>query len=826
MKKIYTLAIALTIGVFVFNNNAFATNYYLLSAGVGQPNNLSEWTTDPTGLTAVGTPTTFANADVWNIQNRATVSLNGAWNLVVSSTVVIGSGSAAITQSVSGGFGEIKNAIVNISALGTLVVSNAKTLNLTTLNIASTVVYNSASAIFKSVTYGNLTIAVTNTVPTSPSGVDVNGTLTINAGQTLILNGKQLNINGAIAGTGTITGDAAATLYFLGGTGANAGTLNFAVGSNSLSTFYVQYNSSSSSITLGSDLTVNTAFYQSLGKVDLGGKTLTIPPAGDASFSNTGGMAGSANSSLILNGTVGVNNPSSLFMVAGSNTLKVLAINSTSPLTLGNALNITDSLSISGSAVTTGGFLTLKSTSALKGRIAEIKSGGSIAGNITVEMFVPGSVAGWRTLGAPGISGLTIGNWDGGSGSSTAFAMTCADCINNSTSAGGYFVSVQGDASGTGTYTELTTASPITPGTGVWVYDANSTTTAINVTLTKSGPVVTGSTASGTGFMSNPYPSPISIDRLKTHTAITQVDLYNENTGTYTSYNGGVPASGVIPMGQAFYATGASNITFLESDKVSYNTASYSILKTASSSTIGTVFQLNVAGATSGDFDQTYIRFHGNATPTFDNNLDAYKRFATPGYLGYPGPYSKYTTISTKVGTADYSINSLPYANNSNVVIPVMVKVSATGTYSIVPIDIANLPSGSCVTLKDKLLNIMHDLRTGAYVCSINDTTSTARFELTICADVTAGISTLSVDQNTTLINQDQNGAYVKTSFETNTKATISAFNVMGQKLMADKEIEGKDLTTYLDLGDVHSQVVIIRVTTAKANTTKKIFIN
>jgi hypothetical protein len=155
-----------------------------------------------------------------------------------------------------------------------------------------------------------------------------------------------------------------------------------------------------------------------------------------------------------------------------------------------------------------------------------------------------------------------------------------------------------------------------------------------------------------------------------------------------------------------------------------------------------------------------------------------------------------------------------------------MVKVSATGTYSIIPIDIANLPSGACVTLKDKLLNVTHDLRNGAYVCSINDTTSTARFELTICADVTAGISSLSVDQNTTLINQDINGAYVKTSFETNTKATISAYNVMGQRLMADKEIEGKDLTTYLDLGDVHGQVVIIRVTTAKTSTTKKIFIN
>ena len=473
----------------------------------------------------------------------------------------------------------------------------------------------------------------------------------------------------------------------------------------------------------------------------------------------------------------------------------------------------------------------MKSTSALKARIAEITGGGSVSGNITVETFIPGSIAGWRNLGPAGISGLSLSNWDGGSGSSSNFAMSCLGCINGVTSAGGYFVSAQSDAAGNGTYVEMVSSDALTPGTGYWIYDANSLTSAINITQTNSGPVVTGAKTSATGgFASNPYPSPMSLARVQaSNVGMGSIDIWDPTQGSsggYVTFNGGIPSNGVIPAGQAFYISSGGIVNFAESHKVSFNGASNSILKTNSTSSyIGSVFQLQVQGA-NGDLDNTYLRFHGNATPGFDIDLDGYKKFSTPGYLGYPGAYSKYTTISTKVGTADYSINSLPYANTSNAVIPVMVKVSATGTYSIVPISIANLPSSACVTLKDKLLNVTYDLRTGAYVCSINDTTSTARFELTICADITAGISSLSVDQNTTLINQDQNGAYVKTSFETNTKATISAFNVMGQKLMADKEIEGKDLTTYLDLGDVHSQVVIIRVTTAKTNTTKKIFIN
>ena len=48
----------------------------------------------------------------------------------------------------------------------------------------------------------------------------------------------------------------------------------------------------------------------------------------------------------------------------------------------------------------------------------------------------------------------------------------------------------------------------------------------------------------------------------------------------------------------------------------------------------------------------------------------------------------------------------------------------------------------------------------------------------------------------------------------------------MGKKLIEDKEIEGKQTTTYLNLGNVHSQVVIIKVTTAKESSVKKLFVN
>ncbi len=823
MKKLL-LSIICIIVLSVFKMNA--TTYYLRTTATSCTV-LASWTTDPTGLTAAGTPTIFTGAHDWNIQNVTSISLINQWGISNTSTVNIGNGSTAITFSLTGS-GKIGSAAaapsINILNNSTFVMNKNTNISDAQTNFmtGSTMVYTSLSTSTGIITdtYYNLNIIASNSLR---GNVNVNGALTISAGQTFNIDTSPfiLTLNGSIANSGSLSGGAS-SLLVLQGTG-NMGTLNFTPGFESLGALDVNLANSASSITLGTNLTIDGAFDLTQGLLNINAKTFTTTTATALNFV-AGMFVGSPSTSLFL-GTNAVTG--SLLMDPANKRLLTLVYDdggAGATLTLGNALDILDSVKVYAGTLDCAGFLKLKSTAALKARIAEI--GGTVTGNITVETFIPGTTAGWRNLGPSGVSGLTVSNWDGGSGSATGFAMTCSGCINDAISAGGYFVSIQSDPAGNGTYTELISTDALTPGTGYWVYDGSSPTAAINITQTTSGPVVTGSIPSGTGFMSNPYPSPISVDRLKTHTSITQVDLYNENTGTYTSYNGGIPSNAVIPMGQGFYASGATNITFQESDKVSYNTASFSILKTATSSSIGTVFQLNVAGASSGDFDQTYIRFHGNATPSFDNDLDAYKRFATPGYLGYPGAYSQYTTINTLASNMDYAINSLPYATTSNVVIPVRVKVSITGTYSIMPIGVANFPATACITLKDKLLNITHDLITGNYVCSINDTTSAARFELTICADITTGINNAIVNIDNTIINQDLNGAYVKTSFETNTKATISAYNVMGQKLMADKEIEGKDLTTYLDLGDVHSQVVIIRVTTSKTNTTKKIFIN
>ena len=638
------------------------------------------------------------------------------------------------------------------------------------------------------------------------------------------------------AGTGTITGDnTGAFLALYGGNGGNSGTLSFTSGSSILSGLFIFAPDVNSFFNLGSNLSIQGtgSFWQSLGGFNLNGFSLTVDATSDASFAAdniSGGIMGNANSSLILNGTIGVNSGlSDLYMDATANTLKVLSVNSVSSLNFANTLNITDSLDVTNATVTTSGNLTLKSTNALKARVSEIKGTGSITGNINVETFIKGGFAAWTGIAPSGINGLSVTNWDGGSGSSTAFAMSCNGCINDEFSAGGtYFVSIQGDPLGNGVYTDLIASDPLTPGVGYWAFIGSSLTNAVDITQTLAGPIVTGVvTTPATSFVSNPYPSPISVDRMQaTNPTMGTVYVWDGDAGAYLTYNAGVGGlpNGAIAMGQSFYIDG-SGVSFQESHKVARNTSANYLMKTASNN-IGTVFQLQVNG-TNSDIDKMYVRLHQDATTNYDANLDAYKKFATPGYVGYPGPYNVYTSISSKLNNIDYSINSLPLLTTTNLVLPVLVKVMTTGSYTISPIDIANLPPNVCVTLHDKLLNTNHDLRTGSYVCTINDSTSTPRFELTICTNnIATDVNNLVSNENNTLISQDINGVFVKTNFEKSTKATITAYNVMGQKIMTDKEIEGTELTVYLDELNIHNQVIIIRVTSATKNTTQKVFVN
>lgn len=685
-------------------------------------------------------------------------------------------------------------------------------------------------------------------------GSDVIALSAILTGGNVNLNGRHLNLRGNVqfppsATDGYLIGSASSSLTVAGNPTTTVMNALYMDQTNSvtksLGSFILGITNTSAIFTLGNDLIVSGPASFANGVVDLNGTLLTLN--GNITFPTNlsgKGFRGSLTSSLTIGGAATAAITNQLLMVQTSASLRSLSEltmnRGTKTLILGNPLEVYGTVYPTGGTINSqaAGNLFIRSNATSKGSIGPV--GGLVSGNVKVETFAAGGATDWTNIGVSGISSKTFADWDG------QIPMTCVGCINDQVSAGGYFVSIQGwdetaAASSSLAYVEKTATSPLNTGEGYWVFLGDNLGTTGNITWTVQGSVVQGSQviplsysgpSNGDGYnlIANPFPAPISWESvLANGTNAGNIDLgdaiyvYNPDSGP-TSYVAGVGSFGggitdTIPMGQAFYVqvTNATNIGFEETDKVRSNAP---LLKTANTN-IGSVVRLRVDGG--GFSDGTAIRFHENATSDFDKKLDAHKLFASPGYLGYPGVYTQRTTISTKSGNEDYSINSLPYAQTADAVIPVLVKVYATGQHTITGSDLENLPN-SCVILKDKLLNTTHDLKTGGYVCTISDTTSTPRFELRVCMDVSMSVDETKEEvlDKSVLINNDVNGVYVKFDYDKATKSTISVTNILGQKVIEDKSLTTINDKVYLNL-DPRQQLVFVTVSSDNQKVTKKV---
>lgn len=811
---------------------------------------------------AILSPTTISttNIRVFNVltlQSSVTLSLSGR-NLslfgsngtIAGSGVLAGDSDAAIT---------IQNG--NATSNGTLTfASGAELLNQLSINYGSntdvialgsnlTVGSSTNSPAFNlsrgildirgvSLTTNSLT---TLTFPTllARGSVMGNNSTTLSIGFSTVT--RTLNIHPTNNSFALFELNAAAKTFTVRGGTLNASTLAVTAGTlslnNVISATNVSVTSANAAMVLdnaGSNVIANAT-------INDGNMTLTNGPLA----CNNVTVAGATGGVLTVNNGTATNSFTAVTLTSGSMVLS------------GGLTDLYDFVDIGTGATFNAGsnLLTLKSNNTRTARIGQIQ--GTYTGNdITIETFIPGNFTGWANLGVHGVSGQNVKSWDtySASAGTTGLPMTCNGCDYDENSLGSYFVSIQDWTEATGTYGEMTSTDLLTPGKGFWTYVGNGFSNTSDLLLINTGPAVTGQvtvalTSAGTipdkGFnlVANPYPSPVSWASVLSASGGTTTGLsdaiyvwnadLSSGSGALSSYIAGVssPSSGaitdVIPAGQGFYVetSSATTLVFDESVKSTANTNTNPILRPAASA-IGKVFRLNIAG-TSGDWDGMAFRIHDDATDLFDKRLDAKKIFQSPGYLGYPGPYTHYTTISGKdAQNEDYSIQSIP-ALTQSVSIPVLARGMATGNYTISATEFEDIDA--CIVLKDKLTGTTQDLKTASYIFTLNDTTSTPRFELILCkeGDVQTSVpETLAAAANSqVLIQQDGQGAFVKTNFEKPTKATISVCNIIGQKLMEDIVTTGTTNTTYLPL-NCANQVVFVTVTTDSGRNTKKIVVH
>lgn len=881
MKKISILT-AILLSTFI---NSFATTYTWSATSAGSAGTSTNWS--PNGVPAGSDNVIFDGTSVqnctWNISvvNSFSVLSGYTGSITMSSgtrqikqDIVINSGTVTSTS------GSLIRSVAGVA--GSFILGSGGTFNHNngtfvlqlegsdTYNFSGNIVLNNLTIsgvlntfLERSINFGsnlvasnvNYAILVGTPDPISYQGtIHIKNSLDLTAStNTDVLTGTN-NANFIFDGAGAaITGASAAGTAFLPNIQINTtgsysisnhlnltGNWTWSQGTFVVGSSNVHFYGSSASIS-GTTPSFDNLSIESGGAVTMPSGELFVAK----DLTQNGTLTAQSGSTLSLNG-----NTTGQTISGSGSSISVPVIHAYSgarTITLSKTTSVTDALIVNASVTfAAGGNLTLKSTNTLSARLAPLGSGASVTGNVTVETVIPGGNTGWANLGVPGVAGQTVGSWDTyvSSGGTTGIPMTCNGCAYSPSVLPSWFNSVQTWDEPTDSYDSVTVSTALTPGQGFWVYVGNGSTTTTDLKLVNTGTLVQGNvsypvTASGSfsvdggnfvyyNLVSNPYPSPISWGSVSSNntTIYNAIYAYNADFGDFGSYVGNIGTNGMSDVqaaGQGFYieASTAGSISFSESDKVT-TSGTYPLLKpAASTNSVGQNFHLILTGAS--DKSETAIRVHGSATNGFDVQLDARKHFVSPGYEGYPGSYSKYTTLSTKDPFGgNYSIQSIPPLTQS-VSLPLLARVSSSGTYTLHAFNFNDF--NMCVGVYDHLNGTYHDLKQGDYAFSISDTTSAPRFDLILCRDESidiTGIAQQNVNSGAILINQDQQSAYVKTAFTQNTKALISVYNVIGQKLMNDIPVEGTVTTTRLPL-ELSNQIVLIRVATDKEIVTRRI---
>jgi PKD repeat protein len=762
MKKIKLHTLALCFGVLGLITNVKAANTTYTYTGGGHPELLTNW--GKTTATLGANPASFTAANqIFQFKGASSATLGAAWTVSGSSSkIVVGDGTNAFTFSDGGkvlttvGIDVANKSTFTIqnttTSLGSFVPKNGTPGS--TINYAA----SSGTQTIFGTTYYNLTIsgaAIMNLGGTTT----VNKVLTLNAGCALTLNGIELDLNGTITGSGTITGDISASVYIGAATGT-FGTINFTSGGQMLNQFDLGSSAAGTLITLGTDLTViddgggQSILNLSSGTLNLNGHKL-ISDVTCITINFGGTITGSTTSSLQLNcASTGAISGSLLMDQTTSgttNALSNLTLNdggAGQTLTLGSALSIVDSICpTSGTIDASGGSINLVFTSATKtGRVGVMNAAGSISGStITSNIQRPAGNTDWVLMGYPGVvpaaSDFTVYQ--------NQFPMECLNCPDgfsqSFTSVDSWSETTGLDLTGATGYTGISnTTDAMSNGTGYWFYMGQAIPTTIAIPIAVTGAVQSAAgtgismplTANHTGYnlVANPVPSPISWTALRAGngSVSTTYQVYSPNFpggANYTTWDESTGGDGsgllsdIIAQGQGFYvvASAGTSLTLFEGAK--RNGGSQGLAKlanpTVQSSGIN-YFKFYVTGS-NNQFNSTTFEFNTNAVA----GQDMYDAQKFPA-----GTVGALAVSSSSFGT-DLTINALP-GLTQNYSIPVKMTTGTTGSYQISPADIQHMPTGVCIKLHDNYTGTDYDVLQGAFSVTLNDTETVARFTLNV----------------------------------------------------------------------------------------------
>lgn len=520
--------------------------------------------------------------------------------------------------------------------------------------------------------------------------------LSLASGETFVIGANTLTINGAVSGSGTLTGGSTSNLTI----GGAAGTIAFTSGSRTLNNLVIG-TGANASLTLGS--------------------ALDVAPAGSITFNAAG------TKSLTLN----------------SQTL-TLKSDATGTASIGN----TNSATISGN-ITVERFIPAQRkfrflASPVVGATAAQwrDNGGSTPGIGTHITGTGGASNGFdvSTTNAPSAFSYTEANGDatnttiGGTDNAGWSAFTSGS--QALTNGAGYRVLVRGDR----TISLTTSPAPAATATTLSV-TGTYPSSPVTINVTRNADVA----GKGWNLVGNPFPSAISWNAISKSPEITGTyQTFNPTTNAYVAYNGTTgDATDNISSGQGFlvFVTNGSNhtsgsITIEEADKVSANGGSF--FKTSIKNHLKVTLKYD-----SNNVNNTFIHFRDQATELFDAAFDAPK-------LTNPG-----VNISSKdLSGNTYAINSLPLQSlQAERVVPISVLNSVQANYSLEFNDVNSFENVD-VYLEDNFTKTTQKLSDGfKYAVSFTSDKKSfedGRFNLLFKPNAT-GIEQASLNQKFTL---------------------------------------------------------------------------
>jgi len=515
-----------------------------------------------------------------------------------------------------------------------------------------------------------------------------------------------LNNSGTISKAGTFAYYYTATLIYSGLfqqlTGPEISSLN------GPSTVVIN---NSNGVNLGLNSIINNLTFTS-GNLNIDNKTLTIN--GNIT-TNSGAISGGLNANLNLYGstaTIYFDQTNSITRTINNFTLN----NSSSSITLGNAAEVTGTLSLANGTLATGGNLKLVSNANGTARVGTISGNGAITGNVIVEKFIPAWARRWRFMSSA-ISNTNVEDWRGeiyitgagvgntvGTLNSNGFDAT----ISNSPSVYSY------DETFPNTINYGWTAAPKTStgivvgkGYRVFVRGDRSTLNRLNgidntqnaVTMNLIGAMNTGDILlpvtytnnnlindDGWNMLGNPYPSQYDWYAFwntgnsgNSGTNYSNINptiyVWDAISNTYKSFNAlsnrGTLSNGVIASGQGFFIKATStlpSITFKEQFKTAALPAQ--LLNTTQSDELQLTLELD-----SINYDAFILKFNDVATFIDDEydikkwvnptvNISSYGRDTIMHTLdSRPSSIDNdtiYLNMNGSNGTYNLSVNSIP----------------------------------------------------------------------------------------------------------------------------------------------------------------------